>query len=203
MDHRILTSLILIATLAGCTPSRPTSLKEAASKLKLGMTEQEVETLLGGSGPGEGSTKYLGKPYYPFPVSVPETPANERTYYVSPKHALVVCYLDDRLVAWNLDPNLNPLFTRSAKLRIGQSLQQVREIMGPYESNYPRWNGKFIERRLCYSEGSSSPYTGSRRVEIDLQKDIVVSIRQGKWREMSIRPYPWEPGWFPIVPSPK
>ncbi len=154
--------------------------------------------MIGGEGPGEAvtgsSSSFLGEPKFPYPVDVPNTPADRREYFIGPELGLVLCYVDDRLVAWALSKNRSPIEDKIACLKVGQTYDEVREIMGPDQSNHPGWNGRFLGRRLMYHEGSSSPLTGSRGVLIDLQREVVVSIKTGKF---TIGPRPWEVDYDP------
>lgn len=191
----LLVSLGSSIILAGCLPNRARTLEEAQSRLRQGMSSREVTAILGGRGPGESTSDgILGEPWFPYPVDIPKAPADEREFFIGPDLGLVVCYLDDKLVAWSLSKNRAPLEDKIPRLKVGQTYDEVRKIMGPDQSNYPGWNGKFLGRRLIYGEGSSSPLTGSRAVLIDLQREVVVSIKTG---DFTIGPLPWADDWDP------
>lgn len=202
----ILLNLCLLGSVLGCKqePAKTvaelpkvaaSTLEEADSMLRVGMSEEEVEAIMGGSGPGENTSHgVLGEPYFPFPVDIPTTPADSRTFYIGPKAGLVVCFLDDKLVDWSLSPNRAPLTAKIAKLRVGQTYDEIRKIMGPDQGNNYGWNGKFVGRRLIYQEGSYSPCTGYSDVVIDLQREVVVCINDGSF---AASPLPWTDDWDP------
>ena len=162
------------------------------------MTQAKVAAILGGGAPGESTSPgVLGDPSYPYPVDIPKARADERLYYVGPEIGVVVCFMDDKLVAWCISPNRDPLLVKASRVKVGQTYEEARKIMGADESNHYGWNGRFVGRRLRYREGSVSPATGSRSVQIDLQKEHVVSIQQGKTYEIRIEPLPWEDDYDP------
>lgn len=157
--------LCMLVWAAGCSPepvATPSNepigpartLEEANGRLRPGMSEEEVTAIMGGRGPSDDTSDGTpDKRSDRFPIDIPDTPADEREFFVGPKVGLVVCYKEDKLVAWALSTNRAPLAAKSAKLRIGQTYAEVRKIMGPDQSNYPGWNGKFLGQEAPLPRG--------------------------------------------------
>lgn len=187
---------VCLLFIGGCIHPRSRSLDEAVGRLRVGQSKYDVRAIMRGDGVGESSIgQDLGEPYYPFAVDVPKVRANARTFYVSEETIVVVCFRNDKLVAWNSAPNKNPLLNRAKRLVIGMPYGQVVEIMGKQQSDDYSWNGKWVGRRMIYSEGGSSFLTGARFVQIDFIKEKVVRIKVSPPEDMGWDPPTWDESW--------